>query len=120
PIGGPNTLLDLELYRNELPDDAPPNYRVEATAEMALTDSEAKRPGAAANQREAAVPKSPLATGRKKKSTLKDQRCFRLRTASSKISMGCIAGISRPHVREAPGTAPRRSSSADTRRSSRR
>jgi NADH-quinone oxidoreductase subunit E len=69
PIGGPNTLIDPGLYRNELPDDAPPNYRLEA---VALTDSEAKRPGGAANQREAAVPKPPLAKGRKTKSTAKD------------------------------------------------
>ena len=26
PLGGPNTLIDPELYRNELPDDAPPDY----------------------------------------------------------------------------------------------
>lgn len=70
PIGGPNTLTDPELYRNELPDDAPPNYQLEATA---LTDSDAKRPGAAANQREAPVPKPPLAKGRKTKSSVKDE-----------------------------------------------
>ncbi len=31
PMGGPNTLLDPELYRHELPDDAPPNYQPEPT-----------------------------------------------------------------------------------------
>ena len=67
PIGGAITLLDLELYKNELPEDAPPNYRLRAKVPEALTDSEAKRPGAAANQREAAVPKPPLAKGRKTK-----------------------------------------------------
>ena len=52
---------------NELPDDAPPNYQLQSAVELALTDSEAKRPGAAANVREAAVPKPPLAKGRKTK-----------------------------------------------------
>ena len=35
PIGGPNTLTDPELYRNELPDDAPPNYKVETLTKPA-------------------------------------------------------------------------------------
>jgi len=34
-------------------------------ANMALTDNQAKRPGKAANVREAAVPKPPLSKGRK-------------------------------------------------------
>jgi NADH-quinone oxidoreductase subunit E len=59
PLGGPATLLDPELYRNEAAEDAP--------AEPALADEEAKRPGAAANLRERAVPKPPLAKGRKPK-----------------------------------------------------
>jgi NADH-quinone oxidoreductase subunit E len=28
PLGGPMTLTDPELYKNELPDDAPPNYEL--------------------------------------------------------------------------------------------
>jgi NADH-quinone oxidoreductase subunit E len=28
PLGGPITLIDPELYRNELPDDAPPDYEL--------------------------------------------------------------------------------------------
>jgi NADH-quinone oxidoreductase subunit E len=28
PLGGPTTLTDPELYKNELPDDAPPDYEV--------------------------------------------------------------------------------------------
>ena len=32
PVGGATTLLDPELYRNELPDDAPPNYQLESPA----------------------------------------------------------------------------------------
>src|SRR4029078_1674289 len=44
PIGGAMTLLDSEIYKKELPDDAPPNYQLESVVEMALTDSEAKRP----------------------------------------------------------------------------
>jgi NADH-quinone oxidoreductase subunit E len=27
PLGGPTTLTDPDLYRDELPDDAPPNYQ---------------------------------------------------------------------------------------------
>jgi NADH-quinone oxidoreductase subunit E len=29
PLGGPTTLTDPDLYRDELPDDAPPNYQLE-------------------------------------------------------------------------------------------
>jgi NADH-quinone oxidoreductase subunit E len=72
PIGGPNTLLDSDLYRNELPDDAPPNYRLEMPARDVLTESEAKHPRAKADQREAELPKPPLARGRRTKSTVKD------------------------------------------------
>jgi len=57
PLGGPITLLDPELYRHEEPD--------EKTHAPALTDDEPKRPGAAANQRDRATPKPPLAKGRK-------------------------------------------------------
>ena len=35
PVGGATTLLDPELYRNELPDDAPPNYELESPARPA-------------------------------------------------------------------------------------
>lgn len=59
PLGGANTLLDAALYRHEEPDDAMP--------EPALADAEPKKPGAAASRRERAVPKPPLAKGRKPK-----------------------------------------------------
>ncbi len=51
PIGGPTTLTDPSLYarRNG---GAPP--------EPVLTDADAKKPGAAANVREAPMPKPPL------------------------------------------------------------
>jgi NADH-quinone oxidoreductase subunit E len=58
PIGGPITLIDPELYAHEEP------QVTEALAD-ALTDRKAKRPGAAANVREAAVPQRPLGKGRK-------------------------------------------------------
>ena len=60
PLGGPNTLTDLDLYQNEEPEDAMPA--------LALADEEAKKPGAAANQRERATPKPPLGRGRKPRS----------------------------------------------------
>jgi NADH-quinone oxidoreductase subunit E len=61
-IGGPITLTDPELYRNE--------EQVEESALVgaSLTDRGAKRPGKSANQREAAVPKPPLGRGRKPRS----------------------------------------------------
>ena len=59
PMGGPMTLTDPELYRNEEPDDAA------VPVGAALTDHKAKRPGEAANEREAAVPRPPLGSGRK-------------------------------------------------------
>ena len=59
PEGGPITLIDTELYKNEQPDDE------SGAVGAALTDAEAKRPGKAANVREAAVPKPPLGKGRK-------------------------------------------------------
>jgi NADH-quinone oxidoreductase subunit E len=53
PVGGPTTLLQLgALTRHH-------------EAEPALTDTEAKRPGAAANVRDAGVPKPPVADTRK-------------------------------------------------------
>jgi NADH-quinone oxidoreductase subunit E len=50
PIGGFTTLTDPELFAHEDGKNRGP----------ALTDSEAKKPGAAANVREAAVPKPPV------------------------------------------------------------
>jgi NADH-quinone oxidoreductase subunit E len=35
PVGGATTLLDPELYRNEMPDDAPPDYELESPARPA-------------------------------------------------------------------------------------
>lgn len=57
PSGGPNTLTDPELYRNETQD-------AEAVG-APLADHAAKRPGAAANVRESGVPKPPLDKGRR-------------------------------------------------------
>ena len=57
PLGGPITLTDAELYQTEKPDDE--------TVAQALTDDEPKRPGAAANQRQRAVPVRPVGSGRK-------------------------------------------------------
>jgi NADH-quinone oxidoreductase subunit E len=62
PLGGPTTLVDPELYRSEREDD-----EIAAPSGPALTDAKAKRPGKAANVREAAVPKAPLRRGRKPK-----------------------------------------------------
>jgi NADH-quinone oxidoreductase subunit E len=68
PLGGPITLIDPELYRNEPQDD-----EVAAPSGPALTDQDAKRPGKAANVGEAVVPKPPLTKGRKPKPTAKDK-----------------------------------------------
>jgi NADH-quinone oxidoreductase subunit E len=35
PLGAPITLTDADLYRNELPDDAPPNYQLETLSPSA-------------------------------------------------------------------------------------
>jgi NADH-quinone oxidoreductase subunit E len=59
PEGGPMTLLDAAFYANEEKEEE------FVGAEASLTDREAKRPGKAANMREAAVPKPPLSKGRK-------------------------------------------------------
>jgi NADH-quinone oxidoreductase subunit E len=49
PVGGPTTLTDPALYATSRTSGAP------------LADTEAKKPGAAANVRDAAVPKPPVA-----------------------------------------------------------
>jgi NADH-quinone oxidoreductase subunit E len=49
PTGGPTTLTDASLYADE---DEDPN--------LPLSDDEAKKPGAAANVRDAAVPQPPV------------------------------------------------------------
>jgi NADH-quinone oxidoreductase subunit E len=56
PLGGPITLTDAALYRDEEPGDmtGPP-----------LTDDMGKKPTDAASQRERAVPKPPLGKSRK-------------------------------------------------------
>lgn len=59
PEGGPMTLLDAALYANEEREEEL------VGAGAPLTDHEAKRPGKAANVREAAVPMPPLGKGRK-------------------------------------------------------
>jgi NADH-quinone oxidoreductase subunit E len=52
PMGGPTTLTDPNLYKRG--NGGPKN-------EPALSDTDAKKPGAAANVHEAAVPKPPIA-----------------------------------------------------------
>src|SRR5947209_5516301 len=52
PFGGPATLTDPDLYAGERSGPS--------TREQAPADSEAKKPGAAANVRDAAVPKPPV------------------------------------------------------------
>ena len=57
PFGGATTLIDPKLY-------AAPGSKADADdLELALTDEEAKKPGEAASEREAAVPKPPLRDG---------------------------------------------------------
>jgi NADH-quinone oxidoreductase subunit E len=51
PVGGPTTLTDPELYRGN---------GGARSGQPPLTDESAKRPGAAANVRESAVPKPPI------------------------------------------------------------
>jgi NADH-quinone oxidoreductase subunit E len=52
PVGGPTTLTDAAIYSGQSGGSAQQG--------AALTDDNAKRPGAAANVREAAVPKPPI------------------------------------------------------------
>lgn len=54
PLSGPNTLTDSAIYGS---DESGPEF---GCAGAALVDTKAKRPGRAANVREAAVPKPPL------------------------------------------------------------
>ncbi|ODR95412.1 NADH-quinone oxidoreductase [Methyloceanibacter superfactus] len=61
PLGGPNTLTDPALYTNDSSGAEP------GSAGAVLIDASAKRPGAAANVREAGVPKPPLDKSRKPK-----------------------------------------------------
>ena len=60
PLSGPNTLTDLALYEKEASEGDP------QAKETSLRNGKAKRPGAAANVREAAVPKPPLDDSTKK------------------------------------------------------
>jgi len=64
PLGGPMTLTDPDLYLDREPEepDEPPVV-------PALADDEPKRPGKGANLRARAVPKPPLAKGRKPRKT---------------------------------------------------
>jgi NADH-quinone oxidoreductase subunit E len=95
PQGGATTLLDEALYTRTRTQPGP-----------ALTDESAKKPGAAANVREAAVPKEPVgdSSGKRKKS------CSRTRIAFSPISTACMTGASKARGRAAAGTARKRSS----------
>jgi NADH-quinone oxidoreductase subunit E len=65
PLGGPITLVDPELYRLEAV-GAEQEGEEEEAPEAALMDQDAKRPGKAANVREAGTPKPPLGKGRRK------------------------------------------------------
>jgi NADH-quinone oxidoreductase subunit E len=64
PFGGATTLIDPKLYADHPAPEADTD-----DLELALTDSEAKNPGAAASEREAAVPKLPLrdSSGKRRK-----------------------------------------------------
>jgi NADH-quinone oxidoreductase subunit E len=62
PVGGPTTLTDPALYANDK-SGPEPGY-----AGPVLTDAKAKRPGADANVREAAMPKPPLDDAEKPRS----------------------------------------------------
>lgn len=56
PVGGATTLTDAAIYAASK----------DGAGQAALTDAEAKKPGAAANVREAAVPKPPLGDASRK------------------------------------------------------
>jgi len=60
PLGGPITLTDIDLYRNEQPEDEP--------LEPSLRDAEPKKPGSMPNVRERPAPKRPQVKGGKPKS----------------------------------------------------
>jgi NADH-quinone oxidoreductase subunit E len=55
PFGGPTTLIDPKIYAEE-----PARAPYADDVELALLNEEAKKPGAAASERETAVPKPPL------------------------------------------------------------
>jgi len=61
PLGGPMTLTDPAIYAGDSSAAEP------GCAGTAIMNDKAKRPGAAANVREAGVPKPPLDKGRKPK-----------------------------------------------------
>ncbi|MDQ2083110.1 NADH-quinone oxidoreductase subunit NuoE [Xanthobacteraceae bacterium Astr-EGSB] len=54
PVGGPTTLTDPSIYKKKNGQDAEP-------VGAALTDDKAKRPGEAANVRDAGTPQAPVA-----------------------------------------------------------
>ena len=58
PIGGLTTLTDASLFSKAANDDRP-GSGTHTHSGSAMTDDKAKKPGAAANQREAAAPKAP-------------------------------------------------------------
>jgi NADH-quinone oxidoreductase subunit E len=60
PIGGLTTLTNPLLYPKAANDDRP-GSGTHTHSGPAVTDDKAKKPGAAANQREAAAPKAPAA-----------------------------------------------------------
>ena len=62
PLGGPTTLTDPSLYeRNGRPDVGGPGPGTATHSGAALHDDDAKKPGEAAERREAPVPKPPEA-----------------------------------------------------------
>jgi NADH-quinone oxidoreductase subunit E len=63
PVGGPTTLTDPSIYERRIGGEP---------KEPALADEEAKRPGAAANVREAATPKPPVGDAGKKSSARRE------------------------------------------------
>jgi NADH-quinone oxidoreductase subunit E len=62
PVGGPTTLTDASLYAKN-----GNSTSAHAGGDAPLTDADAKKPGAAANLRDAAVPKAPTADSSKNK-----------------------------------------------------
>jgi NADH-quinone oxidoreductase subunit E len=62
PVGGPTTLTDASLYAKN-----GKSASAHAEGGAGLTDADAKKPGAAANLRDAAVPKAPTADSSRNK-----------------------------------------------------